>query len=310
MPTNDELVFLQRLPLELKVAKTQARIREWINHFGEDGVYVSFSGGKDSTVLLDIVRKEYPSVKAVFVNTGLEFPEIQKFVKSFDNVDILKPEMTFIDVIKTYGYPFISKDISEAVYEGRIGLKNGKHQHRIAKLNGELLDKNGEKSPYNAEKYKPLLYTDFILSHKCCKVMKKKPIYKYEKENNVQPLIATMTCESRIRHSAWLKQGCNAFDNKRPISNPMSFWTEQDVLQYIKQNNLKIADVYGDIVQENLQYSLFEEDCKLCTTGCYRTGCIFCGFGCHLDKYSRFLRLKETHPKQYNFCMNGGGLRL
>ena len=106
----------------------------------------------------------------------------------------------------------------------------------------------------------------------------------------------------------WLQNGCNAFDCKRPISNPMSFWTEQDVLQYIKENNIKIASVYGDIVYEDRDGQTRLEGCgKLCTTGCQRTGCIFCGFGAHLEKgEGRFQRLHRTHPKLYDYCMNGG----
>ena len=81
MPTREDLKELQSYPLDIKIWLSRQRIREWIREFGEDGVYVSFSGGKDSTVLLDIVRKDYPNVEAVFVNTGLEYPEIVDFVK-------------------------------------------------------------------------------------------------------------------------------------------------------------------------------------------------------------------------------------
>ena len=95
MPTKKELIMLQALPLEIKIMKSLQRIREWVQYFGVDGVYVSFSGGKDSTVLLHLVRSIYPNIKAVFVDTGLEFPEIKEFVKSFDNVEILRPKMNF-----------------------------------------------------------------------------------------------------------------------------------------------------------------------------------------------------------------------
>ena len=80
---------------------------------------VSFSGGKDSTVLLHIARSIYPDIPAVFSNTGLEYPEIQRFVKSFDNVDIVTPSMRFDDVIATYGYPLIGKEVAEAIYYAR-----------------------------------------------------------------------------------------------------------------------------------------------------------------------------------------------
>lgn len=91
--TENELKILQNYPLSLKIEKTKLRIMEWVNHYGEENVYISFSGGKDSTVLLDIARSMYPNMQAVFSNTGLEFPEIVQFVKTFDNVEVVRPGM-------------------------------------------------------------------------------------------------------------------------------------------------------------------------------------------------------------------------
>ena len=124
-----------------------------------------------------------------------------------------------------------------------------------------------------------------------------------------------MTSESMLREKSWLQNGCNAFNSEHPHSAPMSFWTEQDVLQYIKNEQLPIASVYGDIIYEVYPDQMRIEDygieCggreKLCTTGCSRTGCIFCGFGCHLETSpSRFERDKITHPRQYEYCIGGG----
>ena len=110
---------MQALPLDLKIRLTEDRIKAWVDRYGESGVCVSFSGGKDSTVLLDIVRNLYPDVKAVFSNTGLEYPEIRQFAMSHDNVDIVYPTMRFRDVITEYGYPLISKEVAEAIYYAR-----------------------------------------------------------------------------------------------------------------------------------------------------------------------------------------------
>lgn len=310
MPTRNELTQLQSLPLELKIMRTQQRIREWVQYYGVDGVYVSFSGGKDSTVLLDIVRKLYPTIKAVFINTGLEYPEIQQFVKSFENVEILRPAMRFDEVIKTYGYPAISKEVSECVYQGRMALTGDKNPYRLQKLLGTAKDKNGNKSIYNKQKYAPLLFTDFKISHMCCNVMKKKPAHEYSKITGKIPMTAQMAEESHLREQQWLRNGCNGFDMKLPISNPMSFWTEQDVLQYIKRNNLPIANVYGEVVVKDgggYQYGATLCDCgKLCTTGAKRTGCIFCMYSAHRKGDERFLLLKKNHPRQYEYCMGGG----
>lgn len=116
MPTSEELRLLQALPLDLKVARTKQRIREWVDYWGKDHVYVSFSGGKDSTVLLHIVREMYgDEIPAVFVNTGLEYPEIQRAVRSYPNVVVLTPEMNFREVLSRYGYPVISKEVSNSI---------------------------------------------------------------------------------------------------------------------------------------------------------------------------------------------------
>lgn len=303
MPTREDLQILQSQDLELKIALTKQRIREWVTEFSSQGVYVSFSGGKDSTVLLHLVRELYPDVEAVFVNTGLEFPEIQKFAKSFDNVKVLYPEINFRQVISEHGYPMLGKDISKKIAAAR----NGK-EWALKFLEGRA-EYKGELSRFNIKKYLPLLSVDFKVSNKCCDITKKNPIHKYEKETGKLPIVATMASESKIRTTAWLRTGCNSFDSKNQISKPMSFWTEQDVLRYIKLNDIKIADVYGFVAADKDGQQAFGDcDCKLCTTGCERTGCIFCGFGAHLEKgEGRFQRLKRTHPKQYDFCINGGG---
>jgi len=109
---------LQALPLYRKIGITTARIIEWYQYWNGN-VYVSFSGGKDSTVLLHIVRSIFPDVPAVFSNTGLEYPEIQKFVRGFDNVITIYPKTKFMDIMGTYGYPLIGKEVSEAIYYAR-----------------------------------------------------------------------------------------------------------------------------------------------------------------------------------------------
>lgn len=156
-----------------------------------------------------------------------------------------------------------------------------------------------DRSAYNLEKYKFLLDADFDISAKCCNYMKKKPCHKYERETKRKPFVGTLAQESRQRQQGWLKTGCNAYETQKPKSQPMSFWTEQDVLEYIVINNLEIAPVYGEVVKD--------ESNKYKTTGRDRTGCVFCMFGCHLEKEpNRFQKLKETHPKLYDYCINGG----
>ena len=307
--TIDDLRQMQSLPLSAKILMTKNRIRDWYEYF--DGqVYVSFSGGKDSTVLLHIARELYPDIEAVFINTGLEYPEIRQFVKTFDNVTILRPKMRFDEVIRKYGYPIISKDIAMTIHYA----KQNNAEWAWKRLNG-INGKTNEPSEYREGrygKYKPLTQVDFNCSNWCCLVMKEKPLSVIKTK---KPITGILASESERRTDAWLKTGCNAFDSKKPMSKPMSFWTEQDVLQYIKENNIPIASVYGDVVYKKDSDQMRIEDygidgCgteELCTTGCDRTGCIFCAFGAHLEKgESRFERLKRTHPRQYEYCIGGG----
>ena len=326
--TKEDLKRFQAECLNDKEQRSLAKIAEWFSYW-QNAVYVAFSGGKDSSVLADLCGYWCSIIGAtlylVFVNTGLEYPEIQKHVKFFAEylrnkygievvLEIIRPEMRFDEVIKTYGYPLISKEVSKTVSAARrLDSKFGDVCRD--KLNGTHKQKDGNISLFNCSKYKPLLDVDFDISDMCCSVMKKKPSHTYAKRTGRKCITAQMADESRLRTQQWLKNGCNGFDLSTPVSNPMSFWTEQDVLQYIKERNIPIASVYGDIeyVVEPSQMRLsdFGIECgapeALQTSGCHRTGCIFCAFGCHLEESpSRFERLKETHPKQYDYCMNGG----
>lgn len=327
-----ELAQMQSLPLEAKIRMTQQRIRSWYEYWNGQ-VYVSFSGGKDSTVLKHIVDGMYDDVPSLFVNTGLEYPEIQRFAMSQRNVVTVRPDMRFDQVIQKYGYPVVSKEVAQTVCEAKKNKESGKYSYRIKKLNGEATDKDGKPSQYNIPQWKFLLDAPYDISHKCCDVMKKKPAKQYEKETGRKPFIGTMASESRLRYTKWIKSGCNAFDEKHPTSQPLSFWTEQDILHYIKKYNVPYCSVYGDIVPVSKEVQLEGQmnifDCiadmlgcsteelpgcqpsqdgtKLKTTGCNRTGCVFCMFGCHLEKEpNRFQRLKETHPRQYEYCIGGG----
>lgn len=255
----NELKLMQNYPLELKVEKTKLRIKEWYEHYNGE-VYVSFSGGKDSTVLLDIVRSMYPDIEAVFSNTGLEFPEIVKFIKTFDNVTIIKPKMTFKQVINEKGYPVISKSVSNCVRLARKNIAEGKETLRVRQIKG--LEKG---SKFNKGKWEFLLDAPFKISEECCNELKKKPMKEFQKQSGKVPFIATMADEGLLRQQRYLQTGCNAFNLGK--SQPMGFWTEQDVLRYIKENNLEICSVYGDIIVNDK--GLYE------TTGEKRTGWVY-----------------------------------
>ena len=269
----------QAQPLEIKEQITATRIKAYYERLNGE-VYVSFSGGKDSTALLHQVRRIYPSVPAVFVDTGLEYPEIREFVKTVDNVVWLKPKMPFTQVIADYGYPVISKEVAQKIKE----IQTTKSEVlRNTRLNGDSKG-NGKIS----EKWKFLVDAPFKISDRCCHIMKKAPVKQYEKETGRGAIVGTMAADSSLRRQSYLRYGCNSFED-RPMSTPMAIWLEEDVWAYIKKYGLPYSRIYD--------------------MGYTRTGCMFCMFGVHLESDSRFERMKSTHPQIYNYCMDRLGLR-
>ena len=270
---------------------------------------MSFSGGKDSTVLLHIARRLYPDIPAVFSNTGLEYPEIQRFVRTFENVDIVTPWMRFDEVVTRYGYPLIGKEVGEAIWASR--KISPKRRRETDRQRTALLGKRtfgGGKSMYNKEKWLPLAsQAPFLISRECCAKMKKQPMNSYKSKKHYKMIVATLAEESLMRKQSWIAHGCNSFDGANSKSQPMAFWTEQDVLAYIVKYNVPIASVYGDIVSLGADGNSYPAvdvagnvQCNLKCSGCQRTGCIFCAFGAHLEKgETRFQSLAKTHPRQY-----------
>ena len=266
MATKEDLKLLQNQSLQDKIQRSLGLISEWYAYY-DNQCYVSFSGGKDSTVLADIAAKwcsiaQIP-LYLVFADTGLEFPEVKQHVHEYADylrqkynievvLEILRPKMTFCDVIAKYGYPVIGKRQAGYIRLARQNLLQGKYSIRLKYLgmdeeeaqslglimpDEEMLARykaSTDGSKYRMANYKPLLFTDFILSEQCCDIMKKEPMHRYSKKFGRMPITGQMTEESSSRENTWMKNGCNAFNAKNPISNPLSFWTEQDILHYIK----------------------------------------------------------------------------
>jgi len=293
--TAEDLKTMQAWPLARKIMVTQTRIMEWYARF--DGmVSVSISGGKDSAILLDLARRCHPDIEAVYVNTGLDFPEVRKVAVDMPNVTVLQPKMRFDEVVREHGWCYPSKDVAHTIYYARKGSR-----WALNRLKG--VNEDGSPSKYRRSHYMKwafLLDAPFKISAHCCGIMKEAPLDKYQKETGKRQIVGTMAAESERRRHAWLQTGCNSFDSQRPISKPLSFWTNQDALRYIRECKIPIASVYGEIV----------EDAKgrLSTTGEQRTGCVFCPVGCHRDKVNRFQRMAVTHPKLHEYCMDALGL--
>jgi len=290
--TRQDLSVMQSWTLARKIQVTQTRIMEWYHHYGGK-VAVSFSGGLDSTVLLDLARRVYPDIRAAFVQTGMEYREIMDFVATVPNVTWLYPEIPFNKVISDYGYPVISKEVAKRIDYAQKGAAWAKMH-----LRGLMAD--GTPSKYN-ERYKKWAFladAPFRVSEKCCDISKKRPLSRFAKETGCMPIVGTMASESFRRQSGFLQTGCNGFHKKEPSSQPLSFWNKQNVLEYIKLTGIPYAGIYGEIVTN-------PKTGKLKTTGAQRTGCAYCMFGVHLEKEpNRFQRMAVENPNMYEYCMN------
>ncbi len=275
----------QSLPLEVKIRLSQIRIKDWYEYW-EGDVYVSFSGGKDSTVLLHLVRDLYPKIPAVFFDTGLEYPEVTDFVKTIDNVGWVKPDKNFREVLKDYGYPVVSKEQSYYIEQYR-DTKSDKL--RDLRWNGK--ETPSKKNSFSISKiHRYLVDAPFLISPKCCDIMKKNPAKKYEKRTGRKPILGVMAGDSILRKQSYLKTGCNAFAATRQVSRPIMFWKEEDIWGYIKEFSLPYASIYDK--------------------GYDNTGCMFCMFGVQREKEpNRFQRMKESHPQKYKYCMENLGLK-
>lgn len=315
--TPEDLERLQSYDLGNKIQISIARIMEWYNR-NDKKCYVSFSGGKDSTVLAWLAAQvcKLFDCKLIlwFSDTGLEFPELREHVKTYSEwlkltfsievetiMDTPKDKngkrIIFKDVILNEGYPILSKNISRQIGDVQ---RLGQNCWAARCFDGR------ETGMYDMRRWKYVLSAPYKVSNKCCEIMKKRPAHRFTKLSGLMPIIGTMACESRQRKTEWLHNGCNAFNKKNPSSQPMSFWTEQDVLECLVKYEIPYSSVYGNIMRGKKG--------KWYTTGYSRTGCIFCGYGCHLEQEpNRFQMLKETHPKIWNYCMKSvedGGLGM
>jgi len=268
--------FQERLKWSLsqKIDHSLGVIDEFYSHFN-GSVYCSFSGGKDSTVLLFLCRMLHIEIPAVFLNTTNEFPEVYKFVKSTPNLTWINPKMNLRGVIEKHGFPLISKEQSQYVREAKSTHSD---KLRSLRINGSPDKKFGKIS----KKWLHLVGSDFDISERCCNELKKKPAKLFEKESGLRPIIGTLASESQLRKQKYYNTGCNIFSGKRTASYPLSIWTTENIWDFIHQNNIPYCDVYDH--------------------GETQTGCMVCGFGCHRD--NRFDRLEKNYPIVFNNCMN------
>lgn len=240
-------------------------------------MYVSFSGGVDSLVVLDIARRLInKDIKAAFCNTGMEFPDLVKFVHTFDNVDVLHPKKHVKEIFETKGFPLVSKRVSSYIREVG-GLR---HDTKLyAKRMGN------DKDFSIPLKWRFLLEKPYKVSEKCCHYLKKEPFRRYEKETGRKPILGIMADESRLRELEYVRNGgCNSFAEGKEKSAPLSVWTSEDVWAYIRHTGIRYCSIYDELKDK-------------------RTGCVACAYGLGKDK-CKFSTLYRKYPKMYQWFMN------
>ena len=279
---------LREMNLESKIIQTKYLIRQTVTEFGLDKVYISYSGGKDSTVLSHIAKSMYPDILHIFANTTNEYPETLRHIrwesdKNGTNIVSVIPKdahgnvWTFKKVVEQYGYPMFSKRISNAIRTYQHALSAETKQHSL-----DYIERNFKKY---------INYIDLPISDKCCDKLKKEPIRRKARELGMKcAILGILASESYQREKDWLEYGCNVFHTRKENqSRPLSFWNDEDILEYIEKYNVRIP-------------SLYEK-------GYTRNGCMYCGFGVHMEPEgkNRFQRLKITHPNQYHYFIKNFG---
>lgn len=277
-----ELRERQGWTLHQKVDHTLGVIDQFVSRM-EGKVYLAFSGGKDSTVLMHLCEMIKPDIMCVFVNTGCESPGIVRFVREMKeeghNIKVISPKMRPRDIWEKYGFPLVSKEVAENVHAVRYNPNAVKAKKALGLLN--------EKSMFTLSKrWSYLLNEPYETSNACCRKLKKDPSHKFAKESGLSPIVGTMASESILREKTYLRRGgCNLFSNNalRSTSLPLSIWMEDDIWNFINERQIRIA----------VDYQL----------GVDRTGCVACGFGCQFKGDTRLKFLYENYPKYYDMVM-------
>ena len=274
--------------LSQKIDRSNIIIKRFYDAVGGE-VHISDSGGKDSLVQRHLVRSLYPDTPAVHVAVPRD-PDTVKYVKTIDNLETLVPKHSYAEVVKRWGYPVVSKEVSKNISRYCSSRNRGDEGMMRYRLTGNHPDgRTGLSMGVIPKKWQFLVDAPFKISDVCCDVMKKKPLVTYEKKHGTKPFMGILAEESDRRMRKYREFGCTILTEGKEKCMPLSHWTEKDVWDYIKLNDLEYSSIYDK--------------------GESRTGCIGCMFGCHLEgKPNRFQRLYHRWPKLYDYYMNRVGL--
>lgn len=286
--------------LDIKITTAMERI-ESLYYKTNGQCYLSFSGGKDSTVILalikaceDVLTIPPNAIPAVFCNTGIELEATVEFVNwikenYYSNVQIIKPEKTFPWITNNKGKPIKSKMKSEFIswYQKNRNEDQLSFQYMLG------VGKNGKSYAKTkiADKDLHLIHPDFDIriSNECCNILKKKPFAKYNKTHDINGYILgeriteggvrQLNVEKRLYNGGKL---CTKTKGKYLIKLPIIDWTDDDIDLFIKKYNVPLSKAYT-------------------VQGYDRTGCFLCPFSLQIDK--NLEKLCKYEPNRYKASM-------
>lgn len=283
--------YLKDYTYEDKIILAKSRIKEFLQELPKQEIVISFSGGKDSCVLRHLVHSVQDELKLehskLLIAAEIFHPETVKFLKSIKQADdeILPPLKSLDDIFSQDGYPIISKQLAQKISHIRNTQNHSKYMRAIFGLDGNTFGCLPLKYIHFLDKR----FANYKISHKCCDYIKgnvkhdKRPVF-----------IGTTIQESRLRRNSWLKYGCIHYEKGKPdICKPLSLMNEADIWRYIRENKLRISNIY------NLGYN--------------RSGCVCCGFGMSLEeelkrkgllKENRFELLYRTNKMMFYKVFN------
>lgn len=289
--SKEQLKEYQSMTLDDKIKLSYDIIKEFYENIDDkNSIIISSSFGKDSVVMIDLVRKLYPEIPIGYVNTGVEHPSSVELSKKYDNVLEIQPKKSIKEVIDEYGYMLpLGKEKTNTIALCRKNLYEGNFNTlRLKKMRGEF----GEDSLFNFSKWQWVIYAPFKISDKCCHYLKHEPFERFSKKYGFHyAFVGTTAEESRMRKNNIRNNGFITSKQCRPIAH----WTVQDVLKYCVENDIEIASSYGEIIEENG---------KLKTTQFDRNGCTCCPVSSHLKKKNDFQWLYETDRETWDYVIN------
>lgn len=250
----------------------------------EKNAYISFSGGKDSTILHYLIDLALPNnrIPRVFINTGIEYNYIVEFVNELASKDdrfvILKPTQAIKPMLEKVGYPFKSKEHSNylSVYQ-HCGLES--------KTADRYLNPSEKRKKYGYPAFLKYQFTkEFKLkiSNLCCYKLKKEPIKKWQKQNNRLITLTGMRKDEKGTRANI--QGCIITDkaNKIVKFHPLLVVNDDFENWFIEKNNIKLCKLY---------YEPFNFK---------RTGCKGCPFA--LDLQEQLTIMNTYLPNERKQC--------